>query len=313
MKLEMVGTGPAFGNLLNSSGYIVFKNTLVIIDCGDKMVSVYEKLLPELIHNYNITKVIFLITHLHPDHVAGLPSVMLYLKIWHNSIHVFVYGYDNTKLIKDIIKYTTDFRANEEYTIIETPTINIYNELSDGTLFIEFISNKHMNRSVTSFSYSLLFTETTQEGKNILYYSGDTNEFRLHVDTNSENFLEDVLAIKQLGYDGTKFQLYHEVAFYPGCGSIHTDFKIIANYLQTISSDLSKWICANLYLYHADFFDVIDGFMNAKDETSLLTIQWLSNCVNFVFPKEGDKDRFEKILENYLYRLNPDNEGTPVK
>ena len=49
MKFVMVGTGSAFGEGLNSSGYLVLSNMLIIIDCGDKMVKAYEEQLPLLI------------------------------------------------------------------------------------------------------------------------------------------------------------------------------------------------------------------------------------------------------------------------
>ena len=99
MKFEMVGTGSAFGEGLNSSGYLVLNDMLLVIDCGDKMVKAYEDLLPLLIEEHKIKRIMFVITHLHPDHVMGLPSIIMFLKIFHNNIDVTIISGSNESSI----------------------------------------------------------------------------------------------------------------------------------------------------------------------------------------------------------------------
>ena len=75
MSLNFLGKGACFyPTFYNTSAYFVYKDNLVLIDCGE---TVYERILRiEDINSYKNIYVI--ITHLHADHVGSLGSLISY-------------------------------------------------------------------------------------------------------------------------------------------------------------------------------------------------------------------------------------------
>lgn len=76
-ELKFLGSGDAFNiEKGNTSAYFIFKNTLILIDCGE---TVFSKIINLKLLN-DIRKVIVLITHLHSDHVGSLGTFVAHLK-----------------------------------------------------------------------------------------------------------------------------------------------------------------------------------------------------------------------------------------
>lgn len=75
MKLTFLGSGACFYPALhNTSAYFVYKNNLILLDCGE---TVYERLLKkEDINKYK--QIYVILTHLHADHVGSLGSLLSY-------------------------------------------------------------------------------------------------------------------------------------------------------------------------------------------------------------------------------------------
>ena len=80
--LKFIGTGSAFNTELgNTSAYIKQDQTLFILDCGEtaftrmKQLNIFE----------DVKNVYIAITHMHPDHVGSLGSLVFYLNIFYIS------------------------------------------------------------------------------------------------------------------------------------------------------------------------------------------------------------------------------------
>ncbi len=75
MKLTFLGTGSAHNPILNNtSAYSVFKDTLLLLDCGETVFkTIYESNLLD-----GINTVFTAITHFHSDHIGSLGSFFFY-------------------------------------------------------------------------------------------------------------------------------------------------------------------------------------------------------------------------------------------
>ena len=323
MKFEMVGTGSAFGEGLNSSGYLVLNDILLVIDCGDKMVKAYEDLLPLLIEEHKIKRIMFVITHLHPDHVMGLPSIIMFLKIFHNNIDVTIISGGNENSVKLLLTITG---------IKNIETLFVYNAVTSyGTTnskyFIEInlIENKHRNMcfsNIDTKTYSILFDfkpiDTPQEFNSLenitnipkpykLYYSGDTPTFRLPSFNNESTTLTDDL-IDLIKYpeelDYAKF--YHEVAFYENCEGVHTSYlDILTVLIKMIHPKLREKLSDKIFLYHCDFNKVIVDFFDNGDLEALKDVALLNKYTTFMFTSINKQEDFNTNLLRFIEELSP--------
>lgn len=268
MKFEMVGTGSAFGESLNSSGYLVLSNILIIIDCGDKMVKAYEDLIPTLIEEYKIKRIIFVISHLHPDHVMGLPSIIMFLKIFHNNIDVTIISGSNESSVTLLLGMSGI--KNIENLFVHNMASSYTTTNADYYLEINLIENNHRNlcfsNDTKAKTYSILIKmiDIKEKKPYKLYYSGDTPTFRLPSSNNESATLTDDL-IDLIKYpeelDYAKF--YHEVAFYENCEGVHTSYLDILTVLtKMIHPKLREKLSDKIFLYHCDFNKVIVDFFD---------------------------------------------------
>lgn len=82
MELKFFGDGGAFSiKKSSSSAYLPYgDNKLFIIDCGETVV----KDIMEFLEDKNFNFITIFITHLHSDHMGGLPTLLYYLKLVKN-------------------------------------------------------------------------------------------------------------------------------------------------------------------------------------------------------------------------------------
>jgi len=182
-KLKFLGTGSAFNlSLDNNSAYYIYKDTFILLDCGDR---VARKII-----NYNLLKdiknVIVLITHLHADHISSLETLIDYIYLLRKDINCkIVYNYK--KGLEEILKLQACF----EYEIVESKDVTLFD-----------VNVKTLDATHIDHSYSYLVT--TKDFK--FYYSGDTNSLNLEALEMLKNNQIDLM--------------YHEVS-YPNI-SVHT-------------------------------------------------------------------------------------------
>lgn len=189
MKLKFLGRGSAFNvKEGNTSAYFIEEDTLFLIDCGE---TVFTRLVQKKVLD-NIKTINVLITHLHPDNVGSLGTLIFY--------SYFVMKKPINILISDNIDYLIDLRAylfavgctKEMYDFVDVKSLdNSYTSFDT----IRFFSIKHTPEIP---SHCIVFCKSG----NVTVYSGDTNDFMgiscvlfygdsletLYVDTTSANY-----------------------------------------------------------------------------------------------------------------------------
>ena len=311
MKFEMVGTGSAFGEGLNSSGYLVLNDMLLVIDCGDKMVKAYEDLLPLLIEEHKIKRIMFVITHLHPDHVMGLPSIIMFLKIFHNNIDVTIISGSNESSITLLlemsgIKNIENLFARNIPSLYTTTSANYYLE-------INLIENNHRNmcfsNNTKAKTYSILIKAIDIKEKKPykLYYSGDTPTFRLPSSNNESTTLtDDLIDLIKYPEESDYAEFYHEVAFYENCEGVHTSYLDILTVLtKMIHPKLREKLSDKIFLYHCDFNKVIVDFFDNGDLEALKDVALLNKYTTFMFTSINKQEDFNTNLLRFIEELSP--------
>ncbi|MGL5752495.1 MAG: MBL fold metallo-hydrolase, partial [Paraclostridium sp.] len=75
-RLDFFGYG-GYADAENSSAMIDLEGSIVLIDCGNTV----GKTIEYFQHNkYRINDISIIITHMHADHVGGLPTLLQFLK-----------------------------------------------------------------------------------------------------------------------------------------------------------------------------------------------------------------------------------------
>ena len=189
MDLKFIGIGGAFNTKLgNNSAYIEENNKLLFIDIGldtfDKVVK--HKLLE------NKDEIYVLITHLHGDHVGGLPTFIQYAYFGFNKVVKIV---DNSNTFTSNVKTLLDITAvgTDNYEFIKIKDLPF-------SFKVKLRKTKH---HPLLECYSIIFEE---EKRKILYTS----------DSNDIEYLKDKINDKDF------IKIYTEVGETP---SVHTDYK----------------------------------------------------------------------------------------
>ena len=165
--LKFIGIGNlANEELLNTSAYIKQENKLFIIDCG---VMSFKRML-ELNLFEDVDTAYITITHMHPDHIGGLASLISYLNLEKNIIPKIVVPSEDEEQKQDIINFL----------FLQGVTLDIYELVNDVDLIlnetllkINFRSVKH-SQNLKSYAIEMTF----DNGK--IYYLGDNNDEKYH-------------------------------------------------------------------------------------------------------------------------------------
>ena len=166
--LNFLGTGDMSNyKLKNTSAYIKFDKTMLLIDCG--MTTYHELLKKDLLNN--LDEIYIAITHTHPDHVGSLTALILYLHFGTNvKINVIVNKsfYEQENHLKNLLKSQG---ANENY----------YNfiDISEINSFFK-INSKRINHcpELDSYAYEIIVDDETT-----YYYLGDNNDIEFYQNT----------------------------------------------------------------------------------------------------------------------------------
>ena len=189
MKLNFIGIGGAFNTELgNNASYIKENKKILFIDMGldtlDKIAK--YKLLKD------IEEVYVLITHLHGDHVGGLPTFIQYAYLAFNKVVKIINNSDTfTSEIVKLLNITAVGHDNYEFINVKELPLSFK------------VNLRHTTHHPLLECYSVIFVN---EKEKILYTS----------DSNDIEFLKE--AIKDKSYT----KIYTEVGETP---SVHTDYK----------------------------------------------------------------------------------------
>lgn len=172
------GSGKTSLNRFHSSFIIDNTNYKLLVDAGD---SVSRALIKSEIDINGINGII--ITHFHPDHICGLPSLLLQMKMLKrvNPLKIFIHSSLETDLKKLLIStYVIPDRLNFELQVI-CYNFEKENEIEvDNNFTIEAFENSHLSKyeyfakseKISLTSASLLF----RVGGKTVFYSGDIGD-----------------------------------------------------------------------------------------------------------------------------------------
>ena len=189
MELNFIGIGGAFNTELGSNAaYIKEDNKILFIDFG---LDTFEKVVKHKLID-DVNEVYVLLTHLHGDHVGGLPTFIQYSYICFNK---------RVKLINNSESFTNEVQKLLKITAVQETN---YGFVDINTLPFSFKVRLRLTTHTPLLEcYSIIFVE--EQGKTL--YTSDSN---------------DIEYLKQAIDDSTFTKIYTEVGETP---SVHTDYK----------------------------------------------------------------------------------------
>ena len=187
MKVRLLGTGAIYSKYNCASELIDDK---ILVDAGNGVLKELRKI------NYDLTKLeMIIITHLHADHYADLPALILNLEVEENLKPIYIAGPKELKenLIELCHIYYQDFFDKffeEKIKFIEIlPETKVIDVLNDYDIKIQKVN--HCN--IESYGYII---------NNKLGITGDTCLCKevLNIFENSEIVITDISMIKGTNY-----------------------------------------------------------------------------------------------------------------
>lgn len=190
MSLTFLGKGSEF-NVIdgNTSAYLQQGDSLFLIDCGS---DVYAKL-KQAIFFAGLLEVHVLITHVHPDHIGSLASLVndLYLN---KAVKVNIATPD----VVAVTNILACMGVKSEYYTIQKLNVGAYNVIVnkdlDNIVIKPYVVNHEQN--VNSYAYMIL------NGGLVLYFSGECNNVPTDVLTDLlagqiDKFYQEVVSVDE--------------------------------------------------------------------------------------------------------------------
>lgn len=208
----------------NTSAFFIENNKMVLIDCGE---TVFGKILEnELLNGINDINV--MITHLHPDHVGSLASLIFYC-YYRKQILPNIIVDENIKYMSHLKILLGILGVNPGmYKIKNTKDLC---ERFDNFEFINFIQTKHQS-GMNCYGIEFL----TKDG--MIYYSGDSNNL---------DYINKIISSGEVINT-----IYTEATFIEDyVGSPHTSLRMLD---KDIPEDLRK----KVFCMHFDDENVIE-------------------------------------------------------
>lgn len=194
--LKFLGRGSAFNNKEgNTSAFIKKENYLLLIDCGE---DIFDKCIEAKLLD-GVDKINVLITHLHPDHVGSLGTLIFYCYFIKNlKANVF---YEDMNTLEQLLYLQGVDKS--QYNLDSCGKIADLDKVGIST--IESFKTKHAP-NLKSFGYIFNMID----GKRVIYF-GDTNDLPISI-------------IEMLKCDN-KVEIYIDTSIADYQGSAHLSLK----------------------------------------------------------------------------------------
>jgi ribonuclease Z len=155
LRVVFLGTGAAVPTAHRSLPAVLLQrgNEQVLFDCGEaaqRQMIIAKTGLHKRMHIF--------ITHLHGDHVLGLPGLLQTMALMDRQKPVDVYGPVGLAHFLDCMRETLQFQLTFEVVVHEFADAGVVCDQEEYTVFAV-----HSNHSITSFSYA--FVEKPRAGK----------------------------------------------------------------------------------------------------------------------------------------------------
>lgn len=216
MKLNFIGSGGAFDNLINASAYYETKEVLLLLDVGE---NTFLKI-KELLNKNHYKKVFVFVTHTHADHVNGLSTLVFYLHYIKKLPIEIVIPKDLVLQLQTLL--SINGVQQDLFTLTET---NFFN-LGNSNFTLEYIKTEHV-KELPCYGFFI---------NNNTYYSGDSN------------VVPD--KIKELLINDKIKNYYQDISLSEHEGNVHLS---LGKFKSEVSKLIGKH--TNVYFYHNEEFN----------------------------------------------------------
>lgn len=210
--IKSLGNGSAF-NLESNNNSVCIKSftNLIVLDCGE---GTLKSIIAEITDE--VSTVSFFITHMHPDHIAGLGNAIFYLKM---------------NLNRRVVVYALDSKIVEWLSLQAIP-VELYDfvplEIND-TLELECVLIKTLKQihvpNILSCSFHII------KGREEIFYSGDGNLIP-----------QEILSAFRMN---KSMKIFQEITIYSQCRDIHMYLPDLAK-IFPLFEDRRRIYCMHL-------------------------------------------------------------------
>jgi len=174
-QIIFLGTASAISNANqeNSHLFVESGNLKILVDCPGNPIS---RLLKAKVDPLELTDIV--ITHFHPDHVSGLPLLLMDLWLMGRKTPINIYGLeftlDHAEALMDLFdwKKWPDFFKVDFHKVEESENITI---IKDQSLTVTTSPGKHLVPSIgLKFEFPV--------SKKVVVYSSDTEPYQMIAD-----------------------------------------------------------------------------------------------------------------------------------
>ena len=174
MEIRFIGNGSGFSKT-NTNAYIIIDNDLYLIDCS--MLNMNR--IKEMFNFRKYKSINILVTHMHADHVSGIPNLIQHLFHMYN-IKTNIYCHLN--LMNDINRLNDICGVNKDYYSVKDA------KSSNLSFVIDVVKTEHSNNLVNG-SYGYIFKLNNK----VCIYTGDTknlNAFNKYINNCDELYMD---------------------------------------------------------------------------------------------------------------------------
>ena len=287
MKLEFLGTGNAFSKTKGPSCAVFSDGEFeILIDAGEGVSPLVEKAIENRVLTKYKNVLNIAITHMHPDHVAGLGSLMYLLRYKYDVkyINIFVGCEEHVTQIKNLLSihdidnrrvhgiFIHIFVCDTHTTVSSSTTLGgarkLVTETKMGMVPVEhdgrpcfgliFVRNGYYENIIPKS------TDTPEHiSRNIIAYSGDTKEFF------GDKLKELLTDVSHIACD---IKVYHEASTV--ITPLHTTLHELVKSWIAFKSEYADSV-SELYVYH-----VHDSMRTTQDLIRFVSVKFNPNKID---------------------------------
>ena len=287
MKLKFLGTGNAFSKTKGPSCAVFSDGAFeILIDTGEGVSPLVEKAIEQGVLTKYKNVLNIAITHMHPDHVAGLGNLLYLLRYKYDVKHVniFLGCEEHVTQIKNLLSiYDVDNRKVHGI-FIHTFVCNTYTTISSSTTLrgarklvteteMRMVPVEHDGRPcfglifVRNGYYENIVPKSTDKSEHIsrtiIAYSGDTNEFF------GNKLKELLIGVSHIACD---IAVYHEASTI--VAPLHTTLHELVKAWITFKAEYADSV-SELYVYH-----VHDSMRTTQDLIRFVSVKFNPNKID---------------------------------